>query len=102
MTSTADISNSPTETINIPAVYAHSEILTDVSWVADHINDPTVRIVDARNPLEGVLYETGHIPGAVFVNVFSDVCCPSEIMSAEFFVSNGSLRDWRRYNGYHL
>jgi thiosulfate/3-mercaptopyruvate sulfurtransferase len=73
------------EAVNIPPTYAHPEILTDASWVSDHLDDPTVRIVDARNPLEKQLYQVGHIPGAVYVDVFSDICCPSAIMSAESF-----------------
>jgi thiosulfate/3-mercaptopyruvate sulfurtransferase len=80
------------EAVTIPAAYAHPEILTDVSWVAAHLDDPSVRIVDARVLLEASLYETGHIPGAVYADVFEDVCCPSTIMSAESFaMSMGRL-----------
>jgi thiosulfate/3-mercaptopyruvate sulfurtransferase len=67
------------------AHYAHPEVLVDAKWVAAHLDDPAVRIIDAREPLEGTLYETGHIPGAIYVSVFSDVCCPSKIMDAEQF-----------------
>src|SRR5260370_40179417 len=43
--------------------YAHPETLVPTEWVADHLNDPTVRIVESdEDPL---LYEIGHIPGAV-------------------------------------
>jgi thiosulfate/3-mercaptopyruvate sulfurtransferase len=76
------------ETVTIPAAYGHPEILTDVIWVAAHLNDPSVRIVDARVSLEAALYETGHIPGAVYADVFEDVCCPSTIMSAESFATS--------------
>ena len=74
-----------TPLVKIPAKYAHPEILVDAGWVADHLSDPTVRIVDAREPLEGALYQTGHIPGAVFVDIFSELCCPSKIMAAQPF-----------------
>ena len=31
-----------------PASYVHPEVLVDADWVAAHLDDPTVRIVDAR------------------------------------------------------
>jgi thiosulfate/3-mercaptopyruvate sulfurtransferase len=76
------------ETVTIPPSYGHPEILADVSWVSAHLNDPTVRIVDARVSLERALYWTGHIPGAVYADVFVDVCCPSRIMSADSFATS--------------
>lgn len=76
---------SPTQPFKIETAYVHPEILADVSWVANHLDDPKVRIIDAREPLQGSLYETGHIPGALFVDVFSDLCCPSKIMDAKSF-----------------
>ena len=44
--------------------YAHPEVLVDTQWVADHLNDPNVRIVDTH--IDPTSYEEGHIPGAVF------------------------------------
>ncbi len=73
--------------VSIPAAYQHPEILADVDWVAEHLADPTVRVVDARMPLEAPLYATGHIPGAVYADVLKDVCCPSEIMDAGAFAT---------------
>ncbi|MGD8487036.1 MAG: rhodanese-like domain-containing protein, partial [Chloroflexota bacterium] len=78
---------SSTTSVEIPAVYAHPEVLVDAEWLAQHLDDPTVRIVDARMPFEASLYETAHIPGAVFLNVSSDLCCASEIMPADEFAS---------------
>ena len=78
------------ETITIPASYGHPEILADVSWVSAHLDDPTVRIVDARMPMEATLYQTGHIPGAVYADVFEDVCCPTRIMPADVFATSMS------------
>ena len=63
--------------------YARPEILTDVAWLADHLDDPSVRIVDARVPFEATLYETAHIPGAVFANTFEAV----PIMPPEAFAA---------------
>ena len=68
-------------------MYAHPEVLVDADWVATHTDDPTVRIVDARMPLEGSVYESGHIPGAVFVDMLTDLCCPSSIMDADRFAA---------------
>jgi thiosulfate/3-mercaptopyruvate sulfurtransferase len=71
--------------VKLRGTYARPEALADAKWVAGHLDDPTVRIIDARRPLEAALYATGHIPGAVYVNVFSDLCCPSKIMPADQF-----------------
>ncbi len=76
--------------VGIPGVYAHPEVLADVDWVAAHLDDPSVRIIDAR--VEGPPYSAGHIPGAVPVDMFDELCCPSDIMDAEPFAAlMGSL-----------
>src|SRR5438874_7338701 len=46
--------------------YAHPEALVTTEWVADHLNDPQVRIVESDEDV--LLYETGHIPGAVKID----------------------------------
>jgi thiosulfate/3-mercaptopyruvate sulfurtransferase len=43
--------------------YAHPEILVDTQWVAEHLNDPKVRIVEAGYDISD--YASGHIPGAM-------------------------------------
>lgn len=43
--------------------YVHPEVLVETEWVADHLNDPKVRIVESDEDV--LLYEIGHIPGAV-------------------------------------
>jgi thiosulfate/3-mercaptopyruvate sulfurtransferase len=49
--------------------YVHPEYLVETGWVADHLNDSSIRIVESdEDPL---LYKTGHIPGAVQVDWFS-------------------------------
>lgn len=42
--------------------YPRQELLVDPEWLAQHLNDPTVRIVDVRGANQ---YGGGHIPGAV-------------------------------------
>ena len=43
--------------------YAHPEVLVSTDWVAEHLNDPKVRLVEVD--VDTAAYETGHIPGAV-------------------------------------
>jgi thiosulfate/3-mercaptopyruvate sulfurtransferase len=45
------------------AEYAHPESLVDTQWVADHGNDPNVRLVEVD--VDTSAYEQGHIAGAV-------------------------------------
>ncbi len=49
--------------------YAHPEVLVETSWVAEHLKDPKVRIAESDE--DYLLYETGHIPGAVKVDWFT-------------------------------
>lgn len=54
--------------------YAHPEYLVETEWVASHLNDPNVRIIESdEDPL---LYPIGHIPGAVQVDWFSTLQHP--------------------------
>jgi thiosulfate/3-mercaptopyruvate sulfurtransferase len=54
--------------------YAHPEYLVETEWVANHLNDPTVRIIESdEDPL---LYPMGHIPGAMQVDWFSTLQHP--------------------------
>ena len=54
--------------------YAHPEYLVDTEWVASHLNDPKVRIIESdEDPL---LYSIGHIQGAVQVDWFSTLQHP--------------------------
>ncbi len=54
--------------------YAHPESLVETQWVADHLNDPNVRLVESNE--DPLLYETGHIPGAVKVDWFTTLQHP--------------------------
>ena len=46
--------------------YAHPEVLVSTDWVAQHLNDPNIRIVESNE--DQLLYPSGHIPGAVQVD----------------------------------
>lgn len=54
--------------------YAYPEYLVETQWVADHLDDPSVRIVESNEDL--LLYDTGHIPGAVKVDWFTTLQHP--------------------------
>ncbi|MBI5879813.1 MAG: sulfurtransferase [Chloroflexi bacterium] len=49
--------------------YAHPEYLVETEWVAQHLKDPAVRIAESDE--DYLLYETGHIPGAVKIDWFT-------------------------------
>ncbi|NPV77487.1 MAG: sulfurtransferase [Anaerolineae bacterium] len=54
--------------------YVHSEYLVETDWVASHLNDPEVRLVEADE--DALLYATGHIPGAAQVDWFTTLQHP--------------------------
>ena len=54
--------------------YAHPDVLVSTEWVAQHLDDPGVRLVESDEDL--LLYETGHIPGAVKIDWVNDLNDP--------------------------
>jgi thiosulfate/3-mercaptopyruvate sulfurtransferase len=70
-----------TQVQSIPAVtpiekrgYAHPEVLVSTAWVDQHLSDPKVRLVESNEDL--LLYDTGHIPGAVKIDWTNDLNDP--------------------------
>ena len=53
------------------AKYAHPEVLVTTEWVAEHRQDPNVRIVESDEDL--LLYEQGHIEGAAKIDWQTDL-----------------------------
>jgi thiosulfate/3-mercaptopyruvate sulfurtransferase len=43
--------------------YAHPEVVVDTAWVATHLHDPRVRLVEVD--VDTSAYDSGHVPGAV-------------------------------------
>jgi len=72
--------------------YAHPEVLVDTSWLADHLNDPKVRIIEASEDV--LLYEVGHIPGAVKLDWHVDVQDP---VSRDFVDQEGLEKLFSRW-----
>ena len=50
--------------------YAYPEVLVDTQWVAEHLGDPGVRLVEVD--VDTHAYDSGHIPGAVAWNWHRD------------------------------
>lgn len=51
--------------------YARPEVLVSTQWMQDHLNEPNIRIVESDEDV--LLYEQGHIPGAVKLDWHTDL-----------------------------
>ncbi len=56
------------------AEYAHPEVLVSTDWVAAHLDDPNVRLVESNEDV--LLYDTGHIRNAVKIDWVNDLNDP--------------------------
>jgi thiosulfate/3-mercaptopyruvate sulfurtransferase len=56
------------------AAYTHPEALVSTGWLADHLNDDGLVIIESDEDI--LLYETGHIPGAVKVDWHTELNDP--------------------------
>ena len=65
-TTTAPVSFSPTS-----KGYVKPEVLVTTDWVAEHLNDPKVRILESDEDV--LLYDLGHIPGAQKIDWHTDL-----------------------------
>ncbi len=54
--------------------YAHPEVLVETDWVEKHLKDPNIRIVESDEDV--LLYDLGHVPGAVKVDWQADLQDP--------------------------
>src|SRR5205807_10229236 len=72
--------------------YARPDMLVTTSWLAEHLDDPGLVVVESDEDV--LLYDTGHIPGAIKVDWHLDLNDPvtrdyvdgdrfAELMSAE-------------------
>src|SRR5512132_3024869 len=65
--------------------YVHPEVLVSTNWLAEHLDDPQIRIIESDEDV--LLYDTGHIPGAQKVDWHQDLNDPvqRDYVSAEQF-----------------
>ena len=65
--------------------YVNPEVLVSTAWLADHLDDPAVRIIESDEDV--LLYDTGHIPGAQKVDWHQDLNDPvlRDYVSSEQF-----------------
>lgn len=74
------------------------QFLVETSWLAEHLNDPQIRVVDMRGYVrtverDGVQdaeyvgareeYERGHIPGAIYIDWSRDIVDPDDSVEAQ-------------------
>ena len=55
--------------------YANPDALVSTEWVAAHSHDPSIRLVESNEDI--LLYDVGHIPGAVKVDWHADLNDPT-------------------------
>jgi len=79
------------------AEYAHPERLVTTDWLAERLGQPGLVVVESDEDV--LLYETGHIPGAVKVDWHTDLNDPvvRDYVNGEQFAallgSKGIARD---------
>ncbi|MGD2045471.1 MAG: sulfurtransferase [Gemmatimonadota bacterium] len=77
--------------------YANPKLLVSTDWVAEHLDDPDVVIVESDEDV--LLYDTGHIPGAIKIDWHMDLNDPvtrdylTADAFAELMASRGISRD---------
>ena len=62
-----------------PTQYAHPEALVETDWLEKHLKDDGIRIVESNEDI--LLYDTGHIPGAVHIDWRADLQDPVDSLS---------------------
>ncbi len=69
------------------AEYAHPERLVTTEWLAEHLDDPGVVVAESDEDV--LLYDTGHIPGAVKIDWHADLNDPvaRDYVDAEGFAA---------------
>jgi thiosulfate/3-mercaptopyruvate sulfurtransferase len=69
------------------SAYDNPAILVSTDWLAEHLDDPGIVIVESDEDV--LLYETGHIPGAVKIDWHADLNDPivRDYLDADAFAS---------------
>ena len=78
------------------ADFAHPGMLVSTDWLAEHLDDPDVVVVESDEDV--LLYDTGHIPGAVKVDWHMDLNDPvtRDYLDGEAFAALMSRKGIRR------
>lgn len=65
--------------------YAKPDVLVSTDWVAENLNNPNIRLVESNEDV--LLYDTGHVPGAVNIDWHADLndALVRDYVSAEQF-----------------
>ncbi len=86
----------PTDPAERFAAYAHPERLVSGAWLEAHLGDPGLVVVESDEDV--LLYETGHIPGAVKVDWHTELNDPvvRDYVSSEAFAALLSAKGIRR------
>ncbi|HSJ63304.1 MAG TPA: hypothetical protein VK922_05270, partial [Gemmatimonadaceae bacterium] len=66
--------SAPTDQAVARKGYAHPDVLVTTEWLAEHLDDPALRIVESDEDI--LLYDTGHIPGAQKIDWHADLNDP--------------------------
>ncbi|MGL5074953.1 MAG: sulfurtransferase [Waterburya sp.] len=73
--------------------YTYPETLVDTQWLSEHLNDPTVSIIEMD--LSSEAYEQGHIPSSIFWNanalLKSDMAINFELSATEKLLSTSGI-----------
>jgi thiosulfate/3-mercaptopyruvate sulfurtransferase len=72
--------------------YAHPEALVSTEWVAANLHDPNLRLIESNEDI--LLYDTGHIPGAVKIDWHEDLNDP---VTRDYIQKKGFEKLARRY-----
>jgi thiosulfate/3-mercaptopyruvate sulfurtransferase len=62
------------QTYHVTGGVGFSEVFVEPAWLAEHLNDPGVRIVEVD--VSRAAYDQGHIPGAILWNAYTDLHHP--------------------------
>ncbi|HEX7122843.1 MAG TPA: sulfurtransferase [Gemmatimonadaceae bacterium] len=86
-----------TTPVSIPAIrdkgYAHPEVLVTTDWLAEHLNDASIRILESDEDV--LLYDMGHIPNAQKVDWHADLNDPV----VRDYIDREAFQDFLRRKG---
>lgn len=73
--------------------YAHPEVLVSTEWLAEHLNDPNLRLLESNEDV--LLYDMAHIPGAQKIDWHTDLNDPVQ----RDYISREAFQDLLRRKG---